>query len=148
MSSMTLFPDNKHELFDQLCHQQYHQDALKFLRDHGNRASLEYLWYEGFLQATLGWDEEALRSLERYKRSETEGDLLGVTSGLAADIYHSGGRLEEASAEIRLALEYLPDDPQILRKAQKIFDDIGDHFMGIILAILMAGLLSRPISKL
>ena len=147
MSTTTLFPDDKYELFDQLCHQQFPHDALIFLREHGNRASLEYLWYEGFLQATLGWDEEALMSLERYKRSEPDGDLLGVTSGLLADIHHNAGNLYDASEEIKLALELLPDDPDILRKAQEIFDDIDDTFKGIILAILIAGLLSKPISK-
>ncbi len=147
MIDESLFTAEQHELFYRLCDQNLYLDAFACLREHGNRVATEYLWYEGYLQASLGWDEEAIISFERYKRSGPDCDLLGVTSGFMADIYHSDGRLYEANDEIRLALKHLPDDPEILRKAQEIFNDFNDQFQRIILAILIAHLLMRLILK-
>ncbi|MCH8068582.1 MAG: tetratricopeptide repeat protein [Candidatus Marinimicrobia bacterium] len=106
-------------------------DALEYLCQYGEPSSAEYLFYLGYIQAHLGWTEEAIQTLTKYKIKEKDTELMGTISGLLADIYHNKGMLFDAISEISKALVIEPDCSLIQKKAEEIVKDLDNFFQGI-----------------
>jgi len=123
-----------------------HQDALLFIETNKKYMGHEYLFYLGFVQAQLGWTEESIQALTKYKLRESDLGLLGSTGGLLADIYHNEGLLLEALEEISEAKRLDPDCPMISKKAEEIYNDLNDHFLALLIIILIM-LLSKTYMK-
>ncbi|MCH7732706.1 MAG: hypothetical protein IIB44_09355, partial [Candidatus Marinimicrobia bacterium] len=99
----------------------------------------EYLFYLGFIQAHLGWTEEAIQTLTKYKMKEKDRGLISTTSGLLADIYHNERMLFDAVSEISKALVIEPDCSLIQKKAEEILDDLNHYYS--VIAVFLIGLL-------
>ena len=117
--------------FDRLCSQGLLLEALALLREHGNPNAAAYSWYMGYVQAQLGWLEEAIQSMNRFRSREGCPECNAITSGFMAHIYHNEGMLMEAASEISAALKIMPDDPLLKRTAKEIHDDLNNWFNGI-----------------
>jgi len=124
------------EQLDLLLDAGLYYDAFDWINQFGDPNSAEYLFYLGFIQAQLGWTEEAIQTLTKYKtRAETVG-LLGTASGLLADIYHNEGRLFDSVLEISVALRVEPDCPLIQKKAEEIGNDLNSFYSAIITLLI------------
>ncbi len=117
--------------FDHLDRQGLFVEALALLRDHGNPNVPAYYFYLGYIQERLGWTEEAIQSMNRFRSREGCPECNAITLGFMAHIYHNEGMLMEAASEISAALKIMPDDPLLKRTAKEIHDDLNNWFNGI-----------------
>ncbi|ODS29959.1 MAG: hypothetical protein SCARUB_04933, partial [Candidatus Scalindua rubra] len=114
----------------------FYYEALEWLSQFGDHSSTEYLFYLGYIQSHLGWTEEAIHTLTKYKMREKDRGLISTTSGLLADIYHNDGMLADALSEISIALEIEPDCPLIKKKAEEIVEDLNHYYSGIVMLLI------------
>jgi len=112
-------------------------EALEWLSQYGDKSSTEYLFHLGYIQTYLGWTEEAIQTLNKYKMREKDRELISTTSGLLADIYHNDGMWSDALSEISKALEIEPDCPLIKKKAEEIVADFSNFWKGVVLFSLV-----------
>ncbi len=118
-------------------------EALEWLSKFGDQNSTEYLFYLGYIQTHLGWTEEAIQTLTKYKMKEKDRGLISTTSGLLADIYHNDGMLSDALSEISKALEIEPDCPLIKKKAEEIVEDFNHYYSGIVMFLVSLFIMNR-----
>lgn len=111
-------------------------EALEWLSQYGDQSSTEYLFHLGYIQTHLGWTEEAIQTLTKYKMKEKDRELISTTSGLLADIYHNDGMLFDALSEISTALEIEPDCPLIKKKVEEIVEDLNNYYSGMVVLLI------------
>lgn len=131
------------EQLDLLLDAGFYYEALEWLSQFGDHSSTEYLFYLGYIQSHLGWTEEAIHTLTKYKMREKDRGLISTTSGLLADIYHNDGMLADALSEISIALEIEPDCPLIQKKAEEIVEDLNHYYSGMVMFFVSLLIMNR-----